>query len=429
MVLLVFGAVALRAPTPWYRSQPTDEPIYGIDFSCQQAEWLGEDCQQAYLMIMDQMHVRHVRLSAYWDQIEPEQGVLDFSTLDWEIAEAASHGAYVTLSVGMKAQRAPEYYLPKWIRAGRNIPEGSSPAADPTIAAATLDFVRATVQHESGQSAIEAWQVENEPYVHFWRTAHDWSLPSSFVNEEADAIRSLDPEQRPLLITHASWLRTDGTWKQILHSADIVGEAVYTKRQRGPLGGVYLYPFQIGPLTPNLPGQEQAAARQGKALWISELQAEPFEAPWVDLRNKGDCTFPSMSPALLKQNIQLAERSGAQRAYFWGAEWWYFCLTKYGDDSLWKVAQQALQASEARELARGVPQAAYSSACLCAFATVEAQGRAPTPGLWDNHGSYFLNTSVRLIPEPWLAPQPAEDILGLRRAKPRRHTSCVCRTD
>jgi hypothetical protein len=258
----------------------------------------------------------------------------------------------VTLSVGIKGQRAPEFYIPDWALAGRRIPDGSSPAAYPDIASAALDFVQATVRHEAGESAIEVFQVENEPYVHFWRTAHDWSLPQWFVSREAETVRAADPQARPLLITHASWLRTDATWRRILGSADILGEAAYTKRQRGPLAFLYLYPFHIGPLTPDLPAQERMARTKGKAVWISELQAEPFEAPWVDLLDSHSCAFPSISAGIMRGNLDLAARSGAERAYLWGAEWWYYCLTQRHDSSLWSVAQQAFHESAVREDAR-----------------------------------------------------------------------------
>jgi hypothetical protein len=357
--LLLVLVLALAINSGWYLHAPLAAPTYGVDFSCRQAEWLGEDCRTAYTAILEQLDVRHVRLSAYWDEIEPRQGQYDFSTLDWQIAEAADRGVAVTLSVGIKGQRAPEFYMPEWVRAGRPIPDGGSPADNPAIAAAALDFVRATVAHESGVRAIEVWQVENEPYVHFWHTAHDWSLPQWFIAEEAAAIRAGDGEHRPLLITHASWFRTDGTWRGILKTADIVGEAVYSRRQRGPFAGLYLFPFRIGPLTPDLPGQERTAHAEGKALWISELQGEPFEAPWVDIKAPHAGPFASITPELLQANLTLASRSGAERAYLWGAEWWYYRLTVDGDASLWQVAQGALAGSAARE---GPPRAAAGPA-------------------------------------------------------------------
>jgi hypothetical protein len=345
--LLLAGVIANRFE--WPAKASAGEPLYGADFSCRQAEWLGEDCRAAYTALLDQLAVKHVRLSAYWDEIEPRPGVYDFSSIDWQIDEAAQRGVGVTLTVGIKGQRAPEFYVPDWALAGRHIADGSSPADYPDIVASSLAYVRATVEHESNRNAIEVWQVDNEPYVHFWRTAHDWSLPSWFVVEEANAIRQSDPTQRPLLITHASWLSTDRTWRQILKTADIVGEAVYTKRQRGPLASNYLFPFQLGPLTPNLPGQEAAATRLGKSVWISELQAEPFEAPWVELKGAG-CDYPTISPELLRNNLALADRSGVERAYLWGAEWWYYCLTQKGDPSMWEAARQAFAISSAREI-------------------------------------------------------------------------------
>jgi hypothetical protein len=347
MVALAGGILANRFE--WPALAPPGEPLYGADFSCRQAEWLGEDCREAYTALLDQLRVRHVRLSAYWDEIEPAQGVYDFSDLDWQIGEAASRGVGVTLTVGIKGQRSPEFYVPDWARAGHHIPDGGSPADYPDIAALALDFVHATVAHEAGQNAIEVWQVENEPYVHFWRTAHDWLLPAWFVSEEAETVRRSDAAQRPLLITHASWLRTDGTWRGILKTADIVGEAVYTKRQRGPMASNYLFPFELGPLTPDLPAQEATADRLGKAVWISELQAEPFEAPWIDLKGAG-CSYPTISPTLLRANLALADRSGAERAYLWGAEWWYYCLTQRGDAAMWDAARQAFAISSAREI-------------------------------------------------------------------------------
>ena len=352
IVMALFAWASIAASGGWSSSPPRSQPIYGLDFSCHQAEWLGEDCKTAYTAMLDQLGVRHIRLSAYWNEIEPGPGQFDFSSIDWQIDEAAQHGVAVTLSVGIKGQRSPEFYMPDWVVAGRRVPDGDSPANYPDIAAAALEYVQATVQHEADKPTVEVWQVENEPYVHFWQTAHDWSLPEWFVEREAATVRDADPQHRPMLITHASWLRTDGTWRRILNTANIVGEAVYTKRQRGPLAFVYLLPFHLGPLTPDLPGQEATAQAMGKAIWISELQAEPFEAPWVDIRSASSCSFPSFSPSLVRENLILALRAGVQRGYLWGAEWWYFCLTQRGDPSYWQVAQQAFATSAAHEAAQ-----------------------------------------------------------------------------
>jgi hypothetical protein len=349
LLISLVAAAVLMDRTSWYERAPENDPIYGVDFSCRQTEWLGEDCKQAYAAIVEQLPVRHIRISAYWDEIEPSPGQFDFSSIDWQVDEAARNGVKVTLSVGIKGQRWPEFFIPAWVKAGRNFPGGSTPVDYPDIAAEALNFVQATVEHESGQPTVEVFQVENEPYVHFWQTVHDWSLPPWFVAEEAQTMRAADPLHRPLMVTHASWLRTDASEQKILAQADIYGDSVYTKRQRGPLSSIYLYPFHLGPLTPDLPEQEKDAVRQGKALWIDELQAEPFEAPWVDIRKAETCTFPSMSPDRLQTNLTLADRSGAERAYLWGAEWWYFCRTHLGDNAMWNAVSQALATSAERE--------------------------------------------------------------------------------
>jgi hypothetical protein len=177
----------------WYEREPEGNPVYGVDFSCRQTEWLGENCASAYTAVIEDLPVRHVRISAYWDEIEPAPGKFDFSSLDWQLDEAARHGVKVTLSVGIKGQRCPEFFIPAWVKAGRQFPDGSTPVDYPAIAARALEFVQATVEHESDQPAIEVLQVENEPYVHFWQTVHDWSLPPWFVAQEAATIRSAGP--------------------------------------------------------------------------------------------------------------------------------------------------------------------------------------------------------------------------------------------
>src|SRR5438105_2163562 len=86
----------------------------GFTFSERQAGYLDVSWQQAFHAAMD-LQPSVVRLGAYWDSIEPRRGEYDFSTLDWLLDNTAS-GSSVLLTVGMKAPRWPEYYLPGWLR-------------------------------------------------------------------------------------------------------------------------------------------------------------------------------------------------------------------------------------------------------------------------------------------------------------------------
>ena len=347
-ILLLVVAFHRFIWSPWYDTAPLGTPAYGVDFSCRDTDELGEDCRQTLTAILEQLHPRYLRLAAYWDQVEPRPGVYDFSSIDWQIAEAQSHGARVTLSVGMKGQRWPEYYLPAWLISSQPIPDHTSPADNTAVASAALTYIGAVVAHEAGQPAIEAWQVDNEPLVHTRTSYRGWYLTLPFVQREAATIRAADPRRRPLLITNSSDIYipfADPVWRGLLSVGDILGESLYPKRQRGPFAQLYLYPYQIGPFTPDLYAQARTAKQQGKQFWISELQAEPYEAAGVRLTDNSTCNWPSLPPEQLRANIQLARRSGAERAYLWGAEWWYYCLTVHHDARFWQIGQEVLHES------------------------------------------------------------------------------------
>src|SRR5438093_2781471 len=88
----------------------------GYTYSPRQADYLGmprRDTLEAALTL----DVSLVRLGAYWDELEPQPGRYDFDSLDWEMDQAAAHGQGVVLTVGMKAPRWPEYFLPAWLEA------------------------------------------------------------------------------------------------------------------------------------------------------------------------------------------------------------------------------------------------------------------------------------------------------------------------
>ena len=61
---------------------------YGITFSKKQALDLNLNWQETYLAILDQLEVKKLRLSAYWNEIEPENNNYTWDDLDWQIEQA-----------------------------------------------------------------------------------------------------------------------------------------------------------------------------------------------------------------------------------------------------------------------------------------------------------------------------------------------------
>lgn len=325
----------------WYAAAPQRPVQFGVSFSCRQVRYLGGDCATAFAELLDGLGVRHVRLSLYWDQVEPQPGRFDFSETDELVQQARQRGADVLLTVGIKAQRYPEVYLPGWLRTGAILPEGAVIDEAPWVRAATLAYVAAAVRHYAGEPAVSGWQVENEPFIKNFEKIHGWTISEQMTAAEAAEVRSADPLHRPIVVTHSSWTVYDRRWKDALALGDVLGQNVFTKKA-WIRDWWYFFPYEMGPFAPNLPGQAAAARRAGKQFWITELQGEPEERK--SLLQLNPATAQSISPRLLLDNAALARRSGASRAYLWGAEWWYFRHAR-GDDALWNTARGLLAQS------------------------------------------------------------------------------------
>ncbi|HEY8489895.1 MAG TPA: beta-galactosidase [Dehalococcoidia bacterium] len=345
IVILGLLAAALVPLLPvlhpyWYEREPARRPEYGVNFSCRHAAWLGLDCRETYLAILDDLQVKHLRLSVYWSDVEPSPGRYDFEHLDWLLDEAAERDVQVLLTVGVKAQRYPEFYPPEWLVSAAEVPARFTFAEDAEVEARALALVRHTVEHYAHHPAVAAWQVENEPYLPNIGPEKGWSVGRDLVLREIQVVRETDPLGRPVVVNHASHHRFDPYWRDILATADVLAQNVYTRKPfpLSWLGGLYVSPYRLGPFTADLSRQARAADQAGKALWITELQAEPWER--ADVRLLRQEQIGSIDLRRLEENLRLAANSGATRVYLWGAEWWYYQLEAFGDDRWWQAARE-----------------------------------------------------------------------------------------
>lgn len=338
MLLALLGLAAFVGRY-WYDAAPQGDPQFGISFSCQQARYLlgaATDCPATLAAILNGMGARHVRLSLYWDEAEPQRDVFDFAATDALVRVCAQHGADVLLTMGVKAQRYPEVYLPPWLIAESSLPEGAVIDAAPGVHDAVLGYVAAAVAHYAGDPAVTAWQVENEPFIKNFQTIHGWTISPSMTEDEAAAVRRLDPRRRPVVVTHSSWTTYDQAWKRALALGDVLGQNVFTKKAwLRPWW--YFFPYHSGPWTPNLPDQARLARREDKQLWLTELQAEPEEQRALTHTLDGNAN--SLTPLTFADTIALARRSGAARAYLWGAEWLYAVRATPQGAKLWREAR------------------------------------------------------------------------------------------
>lgn len=336
---LIFTGMYAFGGWGWTSSRPQSDPEFGVNFSCKRAQHFGLACEPLYREVLAELRPRSVRLSVYWSDVEEQPGVYDFSAIDRLLDLSQEAGVAATVTVGMKSQRYPEFWLPTWLRLAANVPPDGVPGDHPLVEAALFPYLDAAARHLGAHPAVAAIQVENEPFVYSRGHGNGWHIRREFFEREIATVRAADPGRHPIVVSHASWWHVDDTWRWILEHADVLAQSVYTKRQRGPWSWLYIFPYRIGPLTPDLPGQARAAEAAGKQLWITELQAEPYERPDIDVRRIPTDEARSFSAAWLEENVTLARRSGATRVYLWGVEWWAYLRAVRGEPELWEAAR------------------------------------------------------------------------------------------
>lgn len=289
----------------------------GISFSTRHAEGLGLDPAAALRRLL-RLGFSPVRVSANWDQVAAG----GYGTLDAVVAAVEAAGARALVTVGMKAMRWPEFYLP--------------PGIPPhELRGRLLEFVATTVRRYRGCSAVEAWQVENEPLN---RSGPEHRMvPVDLLTEEIAAFRTLD--ERPLVVNgfrHFTvladrfrsaprpWTDVNSKVLALLRGGDVLGLDVYPfmPARLGPIGwqsrARKRWPRQTARL-------RAAAAAAGLRAWVIESQAEPWAESGRD-------------PEKMTTVFRGLEGAGFETILLWGAEHWLW-RDGQGDPSWLRVAE------------------------------------------------------------------------------------------
>ncbi len=348
LALALFGVSSLATligpgPSPGNRSALRT----GISFSEQQTEYMDLSYQDTYRGLM-LLAPSLVRLAAYWDRIEPEPGVFDFTTLDWLLSNTPP-GTRVVLTIGMKAPRWPEFYIPPWLEQANEMPNGARVTDDPQLREALPSFVQAVVERYQTSPAVAYWQVENEPLDP--SGPRQWMIDPDVLDQEIALVSRLDDQHRPLLVTTflstnplrqpaATGPRLMQRVRTLLGAADIVGLDVYPVREHSILGTTLLFRWPAFVWQQRLRSVQQAGRSAGKPVWVTELQAEPWLLTQVVYLQEPPS--PQLLPNETEFVAQEIRADGFTTALFWGAEYWYMRMVRFDDTSWWTAAQHLL---------------------------------------------------------------------------------------
>ncbi|HLD51093.1 hypothetical protein A3K34_01785 [candidate division WWE3 bacterium RIFOXYC1_FULL_40_10] len=304
--------------------KPADNITYGVNFSSKYAKEIGLDWKKAYIQILDELKVKKLRVVAYWDEIEPKQGLRDFSDVKWQLEEARKRDAKVILAIGRKVPRFPECHEPKW---------WSSESEWGTKEDLLLAYISAGVTELKQFDNIEVWQVENEPHFPFGLCD---KVPSDLIQREIKVVRSID--NRPVITQDSG---EGGFWVPSYKQADYLGISMYRKVWFDFWGLVsrdrltyFKYPISHGyyKIKADLLGIP------AKNIIITELQGEPWgskETTKLTTSEKNE----TMSPKDFTDTLEYSRKSGFSQIYVWGAEWWFWEKEHNNNSFYWETAK------------------------------------------------------------------------------------------
>jgi hypothetical protein len=317
---VIFLIIFLLARGEKYEEKDVE---YGVTFSQKKALEMGLDWKEAYTAILNDLEIKKIRLSAYWDEVEPKNNAYSWQDLDWQIDMAGKKDAEIILAMGGRLPRWPECHFPDWVQT-MDKEEWHREA---------LKYIEKTVNRYKDNDNIVAWQVENEPYLSSM-FGHCPPLDRDFLTQEIQLVRDLD--SRPIVVTDSGEL---SLWIPAARRADIFGTTMYKNTYSGFLKRYVSYP--IGPGFFHFKKNVTDLFASPDKWIVIELQAEPWgPIPYQDMTPEE--RSKTMDLQKLRSMIKLARESGFKELYLWGVEWWYWEKVKNDNPQYWQEVKQLI---------------------------------------------------------------------------------------
>lgn len=290
---------------------------FGVTFSTHYAQQLGLDYQDLYKKIINELKVTSVRLPIYWSYVETSNNDYDWSQVDWLVKFSEENNVKLTIVTGEKVPRWPECFVPDWAEALSKKERNKE----------VLSFIEETVNRYKGSSALERWQVENEPFFPF-----GVCQPISMIEfqKRIDLVKALD--NHPIQLTVSGEL---GPWKEVAEEADVLGISLYRKTYNEIFGN-FVYP-----LTPEYYFFRSRLVKEYvNTVIVSELQAEPWFSEEIENRELSEW-YKLFNKQDFQNQVEFVKNSHIEEVYFWGVEWWEY-LREHGEPALWEEAERVL---------------------------------------------------------------------------------------
>ncbi len=282
------------------------------------------------------LHINPVRIGVYWDEVEYEpefryqsnKNNFDFKHFDWIIEKLDKNNIDIILAVGAKVPRWPEFHLPDFIQEKYDFKKGEA-INNPFLLAETKRYIGETIKRYKNIKSIKWIQVENEPYEPFG--PNKWIIHPEFLAQEIHYVKSLC--KLPIILTGGGmdpippWIgniygKFERTYKLLEQDSDIIGLDVYPVIPHEFLWKMRYFRANEANWK-NLEKIKHEIEAHNKRVWITELQAEPWEAGKMNTKsaNANESCNPNLVCAYLKKSQEI----GFEKILLWGSEFWLAC--------------------------------------------------------------------------------------------------------
>lgn len=301
--------ISLKSPVFW-----------GVTFTPHYAQALGLDPQKTYSFLLQDLGVKRVRLSAYWNEIEREKDQFDFTSLNYYVKGAAQHQAQVVLAIGLKLPRWPECRVPQWLDTKNT----------QLLQERQLIMLKKVVGNFEKDPTIQVWQIENEPLLSSFGICP--KVSREFLKKEVELVKSLT--KKPVILTDSGEL---GWWITPMRLSNIFGTTLY-RRVLDQWIGYLDYPLPPSFYRIKSDLVRRLFAPHNQKTILTELQAEPWSKDFIkDTPLKEQ--VKNFSVENLTKNVEYAQKTGFDEIYLWGVEWWYF-MKEEGYPEYWEVSRK-----------------------------------------------------------------------------------------
>ncbi|MDP3970649.1 MAG: cellulase family glycosylhydrolase [bacterium] len=293
------------------------EKLFGVTYSTKYAKELDLDWQEAYLAVLDDLKVKLIRIPVYWDEIEQEEGNIILDDVAWMMDEASARDVRVILAIGQRVPRWPECHPPAW---AKNLPKTQLEDAE-------LLMLTNVVEKFRDHSALDRWQVQNEPFLSFFGECP--KPDDDFIISSVWTVRNLDANHK-IIVTDSGEL---STWASAAELGDELGISMYRVTWNRWFGYFYY------PLPPSYYTNKSIFIKNYvDNVLVSELQAEPWvSGPIKDVPLNEQ--YRSMDEDSFMNNVDFVRRTNFSEVLLWGVEWWYWLKEKQDTDVMWETAR------------------------------------------------------------------------------------------